>query len=168
MLALKQYVFGNALGFTRSEGARDIVLNNIKPGMVKSIIIEYLNKRGIKYYNESEIYELFVNHILNANRNMNNTENIGSVLIETLKNAYLNTKQVYNDAQTQAALKHLLEEGNLRYFTNRFNDRDTLQKIIRGQNSKLCIQEYLGEDYYTASTDVIIEAFIENLNARHI
>lgn len=50
-------------------------------------------------------------------------------IYEKVKKAYLLTRKKYDDEQAKAALKDLIQKGNLNKFTNDSHVRDSLYKI---------------------------------------
>ena len=118
-----------------------------------SLIKNYLKSRNIFYYNDQEAIKLYVKSIVKTN-----TENIDfnlDLFIDTLKRAYINTANMYNKGQANLALRHLLQDGDLLYFTDRFKDRVALQKLSSQYDLKDCIIKYLGQGYEYASIEEI-------------
>ena len=168
--ALLNYIMmGKNTGFTRNENARDNLTNNVPPNLVMSLIKNYLKSRNIFYYNDQEAIKLYVKSIVKTN-----TENIDfnlDLFIDTLKRAYINTANMYNKGQANLALRHLLQDGDLLYFTDRFKDRVALQKLSSQYDLKDCIIKYLGQGYEYASIGEITakmeEIFYEREFSRH-
>ena len=136
------------VGFTRKENAREDLINNVPSVMVMSIVRNYLEEKNISYVSDYEVIEKYVKNVLGIIRNDNEKLEFNlDYIIEAIKNAYKNTKYKYNQGQAECALRHLLTDGNLLYFTNQFDDRTLLQNISSQYNLKDCIISYLGKEF---------------------
>lgn len=167
--ALIDYInLGKNTGFTRKEMARENLTNNVPNELVMDLVSNYLNAQNITYYNLNDAVTKYVNKILGIEVSKEKVDFDLDLIIGLIKNAYLSTRHVYNTGQANLALRHLLMDGDLFYFTDQFGDRNNLLNISSQYDLRECIIRYLGEDYAYATVEDTINRMTEVFDGRRL
>ncbi len=175
-----------------------IVTNQTYPNTVKGALIKYISgdpsyiaddgyaRQGLlKYVKSEDVVNLMRQKLKQVNYTGSNdignlidkylslvivTRHEKSVyeLFHMLQNAYLNTQEVYDTLQANYALRRLIDENNSMGFTNRYNDRDILNRYVLGKNIKNIILTGISYDRTIDynNTNAFVSLFAEYLNGR--
>lgn len=137
--AILEYLKGNPNYFTNQQSAREGLIKYVHPRDLISLMRNELSKNNIKIPNsDSELVNNYLNLLLNR-KNLNNDNVIDK--FNVIKTAYINTFNKYGFRQARAALTNLLINGESKFFTNDFKDRDKIKLILVDDNIKKIILE---------------------------
>lgn len=129
--AILEYLNGNPNYFTNLKKGRQGIIKYVKPGDLINIMRSKLNQEGINIPNtDRDLINSYLNIVLP--KNYEKSFNI-------ICSAYINTEKVYDEYQARGAIRELLLNNDIRYFTNRFNDRTNLKDNVLGHNIKKII-----------------------------
>lgn len=118
--AIIYYLNGISDYFTRKENARGGLEKYVKPGDVINIMRSKLQENNIQIPStDEELINKYLSVLLSKQNNYNNE-------FEIIKNAYINTKNKYDEEQANIALKSLYLYKDVGYFTNQYGDRTKL------------------------------------------
>lgn len=127
--AIYAYMKGNPNLFTRKEKAREGLVKYVNPGDVINIMRSKLNEKGIKRPDtDEELVDKYLQVILNKDYSKDN-----EILFNFIKDAYINTSNAYSRNQARYAIRALVMDNELKYFTNQYKDRDRLKQNILGK-----------------------------------
>lgn len=128
--AIIQYLKGNPNYFTSKHKARQGLIKYVHPGDIINLMRTKLSENNIEIPNtDNELIDKYLYILLNKDLNEQKDE-----FLNIIKDAYINTKNVYNKNQSRFALKELFLNNELKYFTNQHKDRDKLKKLISEKN----------------------------------
>ncbi len=143
---------GDIRCFTNRFKDREKLMSILPKIDVKKVILSNIDINGLDFNNIREITNRFVKtlnldqkidgNIVNENSTstVNNQDALNDAnYFEIIKQAFLNTLRVYNMQQARVALEMLISDNDLRYFTNRFKDREKLASILPKMNVKKVI-----------------------------
>lgn len=134
--AIKKYLHGENIVFTRNNRARDGVCKYVKPGDVINIMRQKLNEKNIQIpHTDNELITKYLDLILPK-----------VDLFQMIQNAYINTLNAYDERQAITALKSLILNNDIQYFTNKFNDRKILKQNVLGHDVKKIILKNIDLD----------------------
>lgn len=127
-----QFLKGNPNYFTSQQKARRGLIKYVHPGDVINLMRTKLNENNVQVPNsDNELIDKYLDILLNKELNRKTDESF-----DIIKNAYINTLNVYNKAQSRFALKELFLNNELKYFTNQYKDRDKLKNLILEKNAR--------------------------------
>jgi len=149
--AIKKYLKGDGAGFTRDNRARDGLKKYVHPGDVISIMRQKLSEKNIPIpHTDNELISQYLNFVLPK-----------LDLFKMIESAYINTSISYNEYQAKEALKQLILNNDIQYFTNKFNDRKILRENVLGHDVKKIILKNIDLNNIDVNNiDEIISRFI--------
>lgn len=159
--AILQYLKGYPNYFTNQEKAREGLLKYVQPGDVIGLMRLKLSENNIPIpHSDNELVDEYLKILLTKELNNENDK-----FFEILKNAYINTLNVYNEEQARVALQNLLLSGQTNYFTNRFGDRTR----IKQQMGKVDIRKTILSNINLENLDIndiseIVNRFEQSVN----
>jgi len=157
--AIKEYMQSNARYFTNKERAREGLIKYVRPGSLVPLMRSKLREKGVAIPNsDEELIEKYLDIVLNKQNNYREQ-------FEIIKQAYISTLRAYNTNQAVTAFRNLFLNGDVKYFTNRFGDREKLIKNILPFNVKKIVVSNID----TTNLDVnnindICQRFLESVN----
>lgn len=153
--SLRQALSGKPDGFTRDNRARDGVLKYVHPGNIINIMRTKLSENNVSIPRTDE--ELISKYVELVVPKLN--------LFEIIQTAYQNTLKAYNKNQADTAIRNLILNGNIEYFTNRFNDRNLLRQHVLGKDIKrIILNEIDLNNLDVNNIDEIISRFCMTIN----
>ena len=157
--AIKEYMQSNARYFTNKERAREGLIKYVRPSDLVPLMRAKLQEKGIPIPNrDEELIEKYLDIVLNKQNNYREQ-------FEIIKQAYLSTLNAYNTNQAVTAFNDLFLNNSVKYFTNRFGDRERLIKNVLPYNVKKIIISNID----TTNLDInnindICQRFVESVN----
>lgn len=128
---IKAYLKGDNIGFTRGIKSRDAIDKYVKSGDLIPIMRQKLRENNIPIpQTDNELITKYLNLVLPKVN-----------YFQMIQNAYINTLNAYDKLQAQEALRRLVLNNDVQYFTNKFNDRTLLKQNVLGKNIKRIILE---------------------------
>ena len=163
--AIFSYMKGNSNLFTRKEKARDGLVKYVKPEDVINIMRSKLNENGIKRpNNDNNLVDQYLNIVLNKDFSKYNSN-----LFEIIKDAYINTSFAYNITQARYALRTLISNNELKYFTNQYKDRDRLKQNILGKEViRIILSNIDINNLNINNVEEILMRFEETINSKNV
>lgn len=157
--AIKEYMRSNATYFTNKERAREGLMKYVRPGDLVPLLRAKLQEKGVEIPNrDEELIEKYLNIVLNKQNNYREE-------FEIIKQAYMSTLSAYNINQAITAFKDLFLNGSVKYFTNRFGDREKLIKKVLPYNVKKIIVSNIDTmNLDINNIDDICQRFLESVN----
>lgn len=157
--AIKEYMHSNATYFTNKKRAREGLMKYVRPGDLVPLMRAKLQEKGVAIPNkDEELIDKYLDIVLNKQNNYREQ-------FEIIKQAYVSTLSVYDINQAITAFKSLFVYNNVKYFTNRFGDRERLIKSVLPYNIKRIIISNID----TTNLDIndindICQRFIDSVN----
>lgn len=163
--AIFSYMKGNSNLFTRKERVRDGLVKYVNPGDVINIMRSKLNENGIKRpNNDNNLVDQYLNIVLNKDFSKYNSN-----LFEIIKDAYINTSFAYNITQARYALRTLISNNELKYFTNQYKDRDRLKQNILGKEViRIILSNIDINNLNINNVEEILMRFEETINSKNV
>lgn len=157
--SIKQALTGNPSGFTRNNRARDGFRKYVRPGDIINIMRQKLRENNVQIpTTDEELINRYVDLVVPK-----------LDLFKIIQTAYLNTLNGYNKNQADTAIRSLILNNNIEYFTNRFNDRNILKQHILGKDIKRIILNGINLDNLDINNvEEIISRFIQVLKSQEM
>lgn len=134
-IAILEYLKGNSQYFTNQQNARLGLNKYVHPSIVINLMRSKLSENNIQIpSNDNELVDKYLNILLSKQKDVVSYDL--DELFNIVKNAYINTFNVYNYEQARVALKSLILTGDRKFFTNRFKDRDKIKEKLNGVDIK--------------------------------
>ena len=160
--AIKNYLKSEPNYFTNKERVREGLLKYVRPADLINLMRQKLREKNIQIpmHDENLINE-YLNIVLNKQNNY-------SYQFEIIKMAYINTLSVYGEMQALEAFKSLYFSNNIKYFTNKFGDREQLKKIVpQCDVRKIILSNINTSNLDVNDTNEIYNRFVEILNQNY-
>lgn len=165
--AILEYLKGNPNYFTNKENARNGLIKYVHPGIVISLMRTKLSENNVQIpFNDNELVENYLSILLNKNINKNNENDNLTEMFNIIKTAYINTFNIYGYEQARVAIKSLLINGDKKYFTNRFKDREKLNAKLKDADIKKIVLSNIDiNNLDVNNVDEIVNRFIYLINS---
>lgn len=153
--AILRYLKGDSTAFTRKNQARFGLIKYVDPADLINLMRSKLTDNNIPIpRTDSELIDKYLNILLH---NDIKKEQYNS--FDIIKNAYINTSNVYNRVQARAAINNLIINGEINFFTNRFGDRTKLKTILNQDIIKIILSNIDINDLDVDNVSEIINRF---------
>lgn len=159
--AIKEYMKSNATYFTNKERAREGLMKYVRPGDLVPIMRGKLQEKGIAIPStDDQLIDKYLGIVLNKQNNY-------CEQFEIIKQAYISTLRAYNVNQAITAFRDLFLNNSVKYFTNRFGDRDKLKQNVLPFNIKKIIMSNIDVTNIDINNiDDICQRFLESVNVK--
>ncbi len=159
--AILEYLKGNSNYFTNTNRVRDGLTKYVHPGDLINLMRTKLNENNISIPNSDK--ELINNYIVLV------LSDIYKKQFEIISTAYKNTEIAYNQEQAIAAIRDLIVNNSIKYFTNRFNDRTNLSNNVVGHDIKRILLSGIDiQNLDIENVDEIINRFLNIIEIKNI
>ena len=157
--AIKEYMHSNARYFTNKERAREGLMKYVTPGDLVPLMRVKIQEKGITIpEKDEELIEKYLDIVLNKQNNY-------CEQFEIIKQAYMSTLSAYDMDQALTAFRELFLNNGVKYFTNRFGDRERLIKNVLPYNvKKIIISNIDTMNLDINNIDDIFKRFLESVN----
>lgn len=155
-IAILEYLKGNSNYFTNTNRVRDGLTKYVHPGDLINLMRTKLNENNISIpNNDRELINNYVGLVLS---------DFYKKQYSIISDAYKNTEKAYNKEQALAAIRDLILNNSIKYFTNRFNDRSNLKNCVVGHDIKrILLNEIDIENLDIENVDEIINRFLNTI-----
>ena len=154
--AILEYLKGNSNYFTNTNRVRDGLTKYVHPGDLINLMRTKLNENNISIPNsDKELINNYIDLVLS---------DFYKKQFEIISTAYKNTEIAYNQEQAIAAIRDLIVNNSIKYFTNRFNDRTNLRNNVVGHDIKRILLSGIDiQNLDIENVDEIINRFLNTI-----
>lgn len=155
-IAILEYLKGNSNYFTNTNRVRDGLIKYVHPGDLINIMRTKLSENNINIPNsDKELINTYINLVLS---------DVYKKQFNIICSAYNNTEIAYDQNQAVAAIRDLIVNNSVKYFTNRFNDRTNLNNFVVGHDVKRILLSQIDiQNLDIENTEEIINRFLNKL-----
>jgi len=158
-IAILEYLKGDSNYFTNANRVREGLIKYVNPGDLINIMRTKLNENNINIPNsDKELVNTYIDLVL---------KDFYKNQFEIISKAYKNTEIAYDQNQSIAAIRDLILNNSVKYFTNRFNDRTNLKNNVVGHDIKRILLSQIDiQNLDIENVDEIINRFLETIQVK--